>query len=216
MLWDTENYIDRYNRLYPLRQKEIDDFINILRLNTSDVLVDFGCGNGDFLSKASLLVHQSVGIDCSLKQINEARQKVSSPQTQFICSSFLEYNYNNFQFTKAFSRSALHHLTDSEKKTFLKMIGPSFAKNALFLLYDAIFSFDRILLHQKKEELVKEAKRHYGEEWKLKQEDILNTWFNEYPTDINTWRDAFREGGFTIEQYTPITSFIGRVVARKV
>ena len=48
-IWNKEAYVNRYNSDYKLAESELEDFCSNLELVEDDLLIDFGCGNGDFL-----------------------------------------------------------------------------------------------------------------------------------------------------------------------
>lgn len=215
-IWNNGKYVDRYNYLYKLREEEIKTYIKLLDLKVDDILIDFGCGNGDFLIACSDLVKVGVGIDSSLHQIKEFKKYKSKSNIRIIHDSFQKTSLKDVKYTKAFAGASLHHLTDQEKFNFFNKIKENFSNNALFLLHDVIFEFPENELKDRKELLIKEAEKYYGNNWEAKNKDVLNTWFNEYPSDYKTWKNIFKISGFRVIKYIKTTSFLGKILAKKI
>lgn len=214
-VWTDKDYVDRYNNLYNLPPKEISRYMQLLELNSEDVLVDFGCGQGDFLLAAANKVNRAIGVDLATHQLN--RLLANSPQdnVEVMQTSFAACELKQDNITKGFARISLHHITDSEKNDFFHRIGGNFAQGSLFLIYDVVFDFDLSELSDRRKVLIEEAKEYYKDQWEVKKDDILNTWFNEYPTDYRSWKYALEQGGFSVVKYERVTSFIGLILAQK-
>lgn len=214
--WKAADYVERYNHLYQPNWDEINRYKEILQLTKKDVIVDFGCGNGEILRHFALSARQVLGVDGSEQQIVEARRALSDvANAECILSPFLECELGNRVFTKGFSRKALHHLTDREKRTFFEKISSHFVEGALFLIVDGILNFSRSELTGKMTDLLTEAADYYGEQWEEKKGDFLNTIHNEYPGDIFTWRSILTETGFDLIESVQKTCFYGFMLCRK-
>lgn len=215
--WKDKDYTKHYNTLYATSAKEFGSYIDTLKLNNKDTLIDFGCGNGDFIFLAANKAKYAVGVDISEPQAAQAKEKVKNfKNAEIVLSSFLEYKPNNLLFTKAFSRKALHHLTNPEKEQFLLNISTSFAKDAIFLLEDGIFfDFPRSEIEKKLPELIADASRYYGSSWEAKKKDILHSFTQEFPAGASEWESFFNKAGFTVIQKIPKCSFYGTIIAKK-
>ncbi len=215
--WSDQAYAAHYNRLYATPAQEFQACLERLELSGQDSLVDFGCGNGDFLALAADRVGSAVGVDLSGPQLEEARRKLQGrPRVEVVQSSFLDFDPGPRRFTKGFSRKALHHLTDAEKERFLQRIGPAFKAGALFLLEDGMFfGFEREELDQRWETLVAEAAAYYGDTWEAKKTDILHSFREEFPTGAGRWERMFQAAGFEVIERLPRCSFYGTLLAIK-
>lgn len=214
--WKAADYVKRYNRLYRFDRDEIDHYKELLQLTEDDAIIDFGCGNGDILKHFARDVRYALGVDSSEQQVAQARQSFSDvANVECIHSSFLGCELGNHVFTRGFSRKALHHLTDREKFIFFKEISGHFSEGALFLIVDGIFNFPGAELDKRMPALLAEAADYYGEQWKEKKGDFLNTMHNEYPGDIYTWRSILTEAGFTVINHVQKTCFYGHILCRK-
>jgi cyclopropane fatty-acyl-phospholipid synthase-like methyltransferase len=215
--WSDENYAAHYNRLYATPAEEFQACLDLLAMGPEDSLVDFGCGNGDFLALAADRVASALGVDLSGPQLEIARSRLSGrPGVEILQSTFLDFDPGARRFTRGFSRKALHHLTDSEKELFLARIGPAFQPGALFLLEDGMFfGFEREELEANWDVLVAEAQAYYGDSWEAKKPDILHSFRNEFPTGVRRWERIFEKAGFTVTERRARSSFYGTLLAVK-
>lgn len=215
-VWDKKDYVDRYNDIYAPAEKELLAAAELLELNADDDLVDFGCGKGDFIASTLRLVRSAVGVDASPHQIDGARHRFKNePRVEILESAFLDFDPRGRAFTKGFSRKALHHLNDEEKKEFFARIGPGFSKGALFLVEDAIFDFPRAELEARWDKLTADAAGFYAQEWERKKEDILRTFKDEFATGEPEWLAAMAAGGFSKVRLERRASFYGLLLAQK-
>ena len=215
--WKDKDYAAHYNKLYATPTQEFGIYVGVLDLNNGDSLVDFGCGNGDFLLLASGKVNHALGVDISQPQVETARKKLASrPNSEILLSTFLDFSPGQRRFTKGFSRKALHHLTDPEKEKFILNIAPAFKPGALFLLEDGMFfDFPRADMEKNWEALMAEAARYYGNGWEAKKKDIIYSFREEFPTGADEWTRIFEKAGFNIKQRLPKCSFYGPLLAVK-
>lgn len=215
-VWDKKDYVDRYNDIYAPGEKELMAAADLLELNSDDVLADFGCGKGDFLASTLRLVKSAVGVDASPHQIDEARRRFKNePHVEILESAFLDFDPKGRSFTKGFSRKALHHLTDDEKKDFFARIAPGFAKGSLFLVEDAIFNFPRAELDARWERIMSDAADFYGQDWERKKDDVVRTFKDEFATGEPEWLAALEAGGFRKLRLERRSSFYGLLLAQK-
>lgn len=214
--WTREDYVKRYNSVYPIGEGEMRGYLELLQIVAEDTVVDFGCGQGDMLLFFSQHVKEAVGIDSSRPQAALARARLAnSGNVRIIESSFLDCDLQGCKFTKGFARKALHHLTDPEKGVFFARISPYFERNSLFLLEDGIFDFDRGELQSRMPNLLEEAARYYGNGWETKKKDFLVTVQEEFVADFSAWEQAMSQGGFALVKRWQKTSFYGTMLAIK-
>lgn len=138
------------------------------------------------------------------------------PNAELICSSFTSYKPQPNIFTKGFSRKALHHLTDAEKAIFAENIGPAFKSGALLYIEDGIFfEFERHELMANWEKLKEQAAQYYGEAWKAKEHDVMNSFLNEFPCGVKYWQSCLEKVGFKLIALMPKCSFYGGIMLQK-
>jgi len=150
-------------------------------------------------------------------QTELARKKLSDAgNVEIITAAFLNFDPGGRKFTKGFSRKALHHLTNTEKETFLLRISGAFEKNALFLLEDGIFfDFPRTDIEKNMPALLKDAERYYGSSWEQKKKDIIHSFTQEFPAGASEWTEFFAKAGFKVIKRIPKCSFYGTLMAVK-
>ncbi|MEZ7890366.1 MAG: class I SAM-dependent methyltransferase [Candidatus Wallbacteria bacterium] len=215
--WSDSKFVEHYNQNYAMSVEDINKYMTELKLNSNDVLIDFGCGCGDIVDAGSHIAQMAVGVDSSEFQIKLAEQRLKGRKnTKVIHSSFLDCDISNFKITKAFSRKALHHLTDDEKMTFIKKIAPNFEKKAIFYIEDGFFNFDKTILKQKIDDIMAEAAAYYGNRFEKIKKDFTSTILDEYITDYATWEKIFTSCGFEIVEKRPRVMFYGTLIARKI
>lgn len=215
--WLNDEYVAYYNKNYATEADYFKQCLNLLKIDSDDTLIDFGCGNGEFLSLAAPIAQKVYGLDISKLQIELTSQNLSPyPNTELICSSFTAYKPQPNTFSKGFSRKALHHLTDAEKAIFAQNIGPAFKNGALLYIEDGIFfEFERPQLQENWEKLKEQAAQYYGEAWKTKEHDVMNSFLNEFPCGVKYWQSCLEEVGFKLIGLMPKCSFYGGIMLQK-
>jgi cyclopropane fatty-acyl-phospholipid synthase-like methyltransferase len=218
-IWKDKNYVDVYNRNFILSSCEKDYFVEMLELNEDDSLIDFGCGNGDFLIEVCNRVKYGWGFDISEYQLNEVDKKIVDKKIKnikLIRSAFQDIYLGRMQFDKGFSRGALHHITDKEKYFFFNKISKSFRKGSRFLIYDIIYTFCKKDVIGNLPIMLKDAELYYGDQWEMKKHEVIRGWLNEHGTDYKTWKNILLEAGFKTLYVESETSFIHLILAEKI
>ena len=214
--WKSQDYAAHYNKLYATPAEEFQALAAILRLAPGDRIVDFGCGNGDFLQAAMRVASSGLGVDISDEQLALARRKFAGDsRVEFIKTPFLDFAPGPRTFTRGFSRKALHHLTDGEKAVFFAKVGPHFEPGSLFLLEDGIMDFERADLEANWDRLMNDCAAYYGDLWEQKKADVSFCFRSEYPAGIKAWTAAFAAGGFKLLNTSKKSSFYGSILAEK-
>lgn len=214
--WRDSKFVAHYNALYALSPEEARPYLDRLALAGTDSLVDFGCGDGTFLALAAPLVGRALGLDGSADQVRLAREKLRGlPQAEVVQAGFLDCDLAGRSFTKGFSRKALHHLTDPQKREFLAHVGPSFAPGALFLIEDGIFPFRRDQLEAHMPQVLREGEAYFGDAWAAKKGDFIHMMREEFPTGAELWAGAFESAGFRVLERWQRNCFLGGLLARK-
>ena len=91
-------------------------------------ILDLGCGFGDFARKARQAGAGFVmGIDCSQRMLEKARERTEDPQIQFCRMSLEELAIDNNTFDLAVSSLALHYVSDYQK--VMQLIVPILKKH---------------------------------------------------------------------------------------
>ena len=215
--WLNDEYAAYYNANYVTCAEEFKADLELLQINSSDTLIDFGCGNGELLNLAAPLASEVYGLDISAYQIGLATKNLAHHNNVcLITSSFTDYHPGQSLFSKGFSRKSLHHLTDAEKLTFTLNVGPAFKSGALLYIEDGIFfEFERRDLEKNWDILLEQAAAYYGTTWEAKKHDIINSFTQEYPCGAGYWQECLERAGFEVIERRPKCSFYGGIMARK-
>lgn len=215
-VWKKNSYARGYSQNYSFSPKEIKKLARKLQLKKSDILVDFGCGDGAFVNEAAKKVFFALGADINSAQLKSARKNNLGLRNAL----FLKMNFLKPQslpiFNKGFARKSLHHLTDSQKKKFFISLSRLMPKGALFLIEDGIFfSFERKELNKNWKKLMSDCEKYYAAEWEKKKADVVYCFKREYPTGLAQWKAALKAGGFKMIEIKKYSSFYGYILARK-
>src|SRR5882762_3584217 len=83
-------YVQKFKTQSPRR---LGRLLPYLRLRPTDIVADFGCGNGMLLDLVGDRVRRYVGVDFSECFIHAARERANArwPSAQFICSSIADF-----------------------------------------------------------------------------------------------------------------------------
>lgn len=215
-LWQKPDYARKYRENYSFPEKTLRKLLKKLNISGSDRVLEFGCGDGAFMSAAAKRAAWVHGIDCSCGQLAKAALNLKGlDNVSLEKKDFLDFSGGG-GFTRGFSRKALHHLSDRDKKSFFRKISPAFKPGSLFLIEDGIFfSFSRSMLEKKWSYLMKACEKYYGSQWEKKKKDVVYCFRHEYPTGLLQWRQALSAGGFRIVEVEKYSPFYGFILAKK-
>ena len=105
------NY-DQISRVYDAsRVANVETKIKLARLlnvNKTSVILDMGCGTGNYSAALKQMVKNVIGIDISKGMIEQARAKF--PTLTFICGDVTRLPFNSNTFDGAFAVQVLHHI----------------------------------------------------------------------------------------------------------
>lgn len=214
--WQEKELLDFYHTNFEFTTEQMKEYLEPLRLEPGDIFIDFGCGNGALLDYVAPLVARAVGVDISDLQLSSAAATLNRHKNiQLIKGNFLEGGRSGNRFTKGSARKTLHHLTDDEKCLFFERQRNSFTKDALFIIEDAIFTFDIQEFQENEAMVLQEARNYYGSRWEQIQEGFKTMLSEEYPTGFATWQKALQCGGFEVIGRQQKTCFYGTIWARR-
>ncbi len=137
-------YDERMGKLRNIK-KEIDDTIKIIDLKKGDLLLEIGCGTGEFCIEAAKRCSKIIALDVSKNMLEYAKNKASNKgitNISFVNAGFLSYEHEGKPVDLVVSSIALHHLPDFWKLMALKNINSMLKEKGKFYLHDVVFSFD--------------------------------------------------------------------------
>lgn len=214
--WQEQKLLDFYHTNFEFTAGQMNEYLKPLELAPGDIFIDFGCGNGALLDYAAPLVGRAVGVDISDLQLSvAARNLIRHNNVELIKGNFLESDFNGNLFTKGSARKTLHHLTDDEKYRFFEKHGKYFARDALFIIEDAVYDFAIEDLQENMERVFSEAREYYGSRWEAIRDGFGTMLSEEYPTDFATFEKALHFGGFEVIDKQQRTCFYATILARR-
>lgn len=170
---NAENGIHPKHRLMNYHQFFVDN------IESSDTVLDIGCGSGALAYDLSKKVKKIVGIDISQVNIKTAKEKYPAPNIKYIVGDAVEYNFNQ-KFDAIILSNVLEHI--EKRKEFLNKIKKLAPK---ILIRVPMFNRDWITLYKKELDI----------EWRLDK-----THYIEYT--LETFKNEIKEARLNIKDYS--------------
>jgi ubiquinone/menaquinone biosynthesis C-methylase UbiE len=115
-----------------------------LGVGPSDLVIDVGCGTGQFAREAAKLAREVIALDVSPAMLDYARNRAAAAglgNIDFRHGGFLSYRHEGPAADIVTSKFALHHLPDFWKAVALSRIHFWLRPGGTFYLRDVVFSF---------------------------------------------------------------------------
>ena len=107
------------SRIYDLSREAntetVQKLVRLVHVSSDSVLLDLGCGIGNYTAVLEQRAKSVIGIDMSVGMIEQARTKF--PRLRFICGDVTTLPFDSETFHGAFAIQLLHHV--KKKKVFL-------------------------------------------------------------------------------------------------
>jgi len=87
--------------------------LRLLDINGDSVVLDMGCGTGNYTAALEQVANRVIGIDKSLGMIKRAHIKF--PELSFVCGDVTSIPIGSESIDAAFAIQVLHHVKDKEK-----------------------------------------------------------------------------------------------------
>ncbi len=143
-LEEVEKYDRRMSQLRNIHD-EVDEVIRSLELKPDQVILEYGCGTGEFAIEASRHCHEVYAVDISpvmLKYAENKAVKKGRENISFVHSGFLNYHHTGEPIDAVVTQLALHHLPDFWKMIALKRIHDIMKEGGTLYLRDVVFSIN--------------------------------------------------------------------------
>lgn len=111
---------DNISRIYDVSRaaniETTEKLIRLLHVDCGSMLLDMGCGTGNYTAALQQVAKSVIGIDISIGMIEQARAKF--PALRFICGDITSLPFDSETFDGAFAIQVLHHV--KKKEIFLR------------------------------------------------------------------------------------------------
>jgi SAM-dependent methyltransferase len=138
-------HVERYDGKMDARAAEEVERLRSLGLNASSVVVELGCGTGQFAIAAAALCRRAVAVDVSAPMRETLRRKRDAADLgnlEIVDAGFLTYDHAGEPADFVYSRYALHHLPDFWKAMALRRVRAMLRPGGVFRLWDVVYHFD--------------------------------------------------------------------------
>jgi SAM-dependent methyltransferase len=138
-------HVERYDGKMDARAAEEVELLRSRGLDASSVVVDLGCGTGQFALAAAALCRRVVAVDVSLLMRDKLRRKRDDADLgnlEIAAAGFLTYEHTGDPVDVVYSRYALHHLPDFWKVMALRRVRAMLRPGGIFRLWDVSYNFD--------------------------------------------------------------------------
>ena len=148
-------------------------------VNSEDVILDIGCGNGALTYDLAQKAKKVVGIDLKEENIKIAKKKYSAPNIEYAVGDARSYNFNE-KFDVVVLSNVLEHIEDRvEFLKKLKLLAPK------ILIRVPMINRDWITLY----------KKELGVEWRLDK-----THYIEYT--LESFEEELEKAGLKLEKHS--------------
>ena len=138
-------HIERYDRKMDARAAEEVELLRGCGLDASSVVVELGCGTGQFALAVAAMCRRVVAVDVSPLMRERLRNKVDDAaigNLEICDAGFLTYEHRDVPADIVYSRYALHHLPDFWKVVALRRVRAMLRPGGVFRLWDVVYGFD--------------------------------------------------------------------------
>ncbi len=126
---------DNVSRIYDVSRAANTEtrgkLVSLLRVDSGSMLLDVGCGTGNYTAALEQIARSVIGIDISIGMISQARAKF--PELKLICGDAAYLPFDPEVFDGAFVIQVFHHI--NEKESFLKEVYRVIRKGACIAIH---------------------------------------------------------------------------------
>jgi len=138
-------HVARYDGKMDARAAEEVELLRSRGLDASSVVVDLGCGTGQFALAAAALCRRVVAVDVSRPMREALRRKRDDADlgnVEIVDAGFLTYDHTGDRADVVYSRYALHHLPDFWKVMALCRVRAMLRPGGVVRLWDVVYNFN--------------------------------------------------------------------------
>ncbi len=137
-------HVERYDGKMDARAAEEVELLRSRGLDASSVVVELGCGTGQFALAAAPLCRRMVAVDVSphmRETLRRKRDDADLGNVEIVDAGFLTYEHTGDRADFVYSRYALHHLPDFWKVMALRRVHAMLRPGGVFRLWDVAYHF---------------------------------------------------------------------------
>jgi len=105
-----------YNTSRAANTETVEKLIELLHIGSGSVVLDMGCGTGNYAAALQRVAKKVIGVDSSIGMLEQAQAKFA--ELPLICGDVTNLPFGSEAFEGAFAIQVLHHVR--EKELFLK------------------------------------------------------------------------------------------------
>lgn len=126
---------------YESKVELVNLVIELMELKKTDIVLDIGCGWGNFLNECSNFSDRVIGIEPNDANLKVAQSRNKSKSTTYIRGRFENLNYHQ-KVNKVVSMLAFHQVPWQDKEKALNNVSSLLVKEGYFFLCDTMILFD--------------------------------------------------------------------------
>jgi putative AdoMet-dependent methyltransferase len=180
-------------------QRESEQIISLLGLDTNQTVIDMGCGTGAFAVRAAKYSRKVYAVDISKAMLRCARRKAKKSKLdniEFHRAGFLTYQHKAEPVDAIVSTAVLHHLPDFWKLTGLRRLAQMLKPGGKLYLFDVVFSFSADDCESRLKHWIKSTAERIGPTF---AEEVKIHIRQEYSTYNWIMEGLLKQAGFIIE-----------------
>jgi SAM-dependent methyltransferase len=139
------DHVERYDGKMDSRAVDEVELLRSWGLDASSVVVDLGCGTGQFALAVARSCRRVVAVDVSppmRQRLHRKCDEAGIDNVEIVAAGFLSYDHVGDPADIVYSRYALHHLPDFWKVLALRRVRAMLRPGGLLRLWDVVYGFD--------------------------------------------------------------------------
>jgi putative AdoMet-dependent methyltransferase len=191
---------DKQHRKFRDYEKESEQIMSLLALDSQGTVLDMGCGTGAFTINAAKCLKKVYAVDISQAMLRCVRKKAKAAglkNLEFCHGGFLTYRHCAEPVDAIVSVLVLHHLPDFWKLVALRRLGQMLKTGGKFYLFDVVYSFNITSYESSCTRFIESLTERTGDEMKSAMEIHFS---REYSTFGWIMEDMLEKAGFEIEK----------------
>ena len=193
-------HVERYDAKMDSRAADEVELLRSWGLDAASVVVDLGCGTGQFALATAPACRRVVAVDVSPIMRERLRLKLdaaSIDNVEIAAAGYLTYEHGGDPADIVYSRFALHHLPDFWKVMALRRIRAMLRPGGIARLWDVVYSFDVVNAEERIEAWCAPFGDEVDADWaRWEMEEHVR---DEHSTFAWLLESMFERTGFTIE-----------------